>query len=434
MRYPRPVLLPALAMTALLAACSPGTSATTAADPGDPSPISEVSAGPASGTVSVWYLSDSPGVEEAVARFEAANPGVTVDAQPYANDQYKTKLKVALGTPNGPDVFHTWGGGELKTYADAGQVMDITGLVAETDLGENVSEGALAGVTFDDTLYAVPVTVDASMVWYRTDIFEELGLEEPQTWGEFLDVIATTREAGLIPIAMANAPRWPGTHWWSELVAQTCGPDFVARASAGEERFDDECVVRAHGHLQELVEAGAFNEGFNGLDYDSGESRRFFYSGEAAMNHMGNWTVNSARDESPEVLENMGMFTLPEVPDAQVSNLAMTGGSNSYAISQSAADTELAQALLLELTGQAAAEDIAAGGRIPVYAGVTVEDPLLQEVVEAIAEAPALTPWPDQFLDPAVAEVLLAQSQALFGMDTTPQEAAAALHAAQEKV
>ena len=431
MRYTRSI--PAtLLLAGLLAACSPGTSAPTA----DAEPGAADSEAPAEAvdTVSLWYLSDAVGVEEAIARFEQANPGITVDAQPYANDQYKTKLKVALGTPNGPDVFHTWGGGELKTYAEAGQVMDITELVAASDVGQNVSEAALASGTFDGSVYAVPVTVEASMVWYRTDIFEQLSLEEPTTWDEFLDVIATTKEAGLVPIAMANGARWPGTHWWSEVVAQTCGPDFVSRAAAGDARFDDPCVVQAHTHLQELVDAGAFNEGFNGLDYDSGESRRFFYSGEAAMNHMGNWTVSSAREESPEVLDKMAMFTLPAVPNGKVSNAAMTGGTNLFAISESAADADLAQKLLLELTGKVAAEDIAAGGRIPVYAGVTVDDPLLQEVVDAIAAAPALSPWPDQFLDPSVAEVLLTQSQGIFGKETTPEEAAAALQAAQEKV
>jgi hypothetical protein len=63
-----------------------------------------------------------------------------------------------------------------------------------------------------------------------------------------------------------------------------------------------------------------------------------------------------------------------------------------------------------------------------------VDDPLLQQVADAMAEAPALTPWPDQFLDPTVAEVLLAQTQALFGKETTPEAAAQALADAQAKV
>jgi raffinose/stachyose/melibiose transport system substrate-binding protein len=98
---------------------------------------------------------------------------------------------------------------------------------------------------------------------------------------------------------MANKPRWPGTHWWSELVAQSCGPDFVQQVTDGAASFDDPCVVKAHGHIQELVDAGAFNEGFNGLDYDPGESRQLFWSGKAAMNHMGNWTVGSAARRRP---------------------------------------------------------------------------------------------------------------------------------------
>ena len=36
--------------------------------------------------------------------------------------RYKTNLVVAMGTGNPPDVFHSWGGGWLKQFADAGQV------------------------------------------------------------------------------------------------------------------------------------------------------------------------------------------------------------------------------------------------------------------------------------------------------------------------
>jgi hypothetical protein len=52
--------------------------------------------------VSIWYLADAVGVDKAIERFKANYPNVKVDAQKYAADQYKTKLKVALGTPNGP--------------------------------------------------------------------------------------------------------------------------------------------------------------------------------------------------------------------------------------------------------------------------------------------------------------------------------------------
>jgi len=58
----------------------------------------------------------------------------------------------------------------------------------------------------------------------------------------------------------------------------------------------------------------------------------------------------------------------------------------------------------------------------------------LQSVADAIAAAPSFTLWPDQFLDPIVAQALLTNSQAVFGKDVTPIEAAAALKAAQDKV
>jgi raffinose/stachyose/melibiose transport system substrate-binding protein len=383
-------------------------------------------------------LSDNkPYVQPAIDRFMKAHPDIKVKAVGYSNDGYKTKIKVALGTPNGPDIFHTWGGGEFSTYVKAGQVQDISSLVTKAGLDKSIGKGVLAAGQVNDVQYALPVAVEASMVWYRTDVFQKLNLTPPKTWAEFLTVIKTLKDAGYIPIAMANKTMWPGGHWWSEVTTQTCGPDFVTKISSPGSglKFTDPCIIEAGKRIQELVKAGAFNKGFNGLDYDSGESRTLFWSGKAAMNHMGSWTIDSAKKESPAMLKNMNFFPLPQLPIAKGTSAMMSGGiAPQYAISKSSKNMTAAEELLIMMTDEKAGQDAANAGRIPVIAGTQIPEPLTQAVATAIAAAPNLIAWPDQFLPPELSSEMLTTTQSLFGLSMTPEQAAQALDKVAQRV
>lgn len=69
-------------------------------------------------TLTLWHIQTGNSEEvinNAVARFEEKHEGVNVEVIKQENDPYKTKLSVAMGGGTPPDVFHSWGGGGLKT-------------------------------------------------------------------------------------------------------------------------------------------------------------------------------------------------------------------------------------------------------------------------------------------------------------------------------
>ncbi|HPF17880.1 MAG TPA: ABC transporter substrate-binding protein, partial [Thermotogota bacterium] len=69
--------------------------------------------------------------EEVVKEFEALHPNVKVDIQTVANDPFKEKIKVMLGTNDAPDVFFTWPGEFTNRFIRAGNVLDITSYMLE---------------------------------------------------------------------------------------------------------------------------------------------------------------------------------------------------------------------------------------------------------------------------------------------------------------
>ena len=56
----------------------------------------------------------------------AAHPNVTIDIKVLENEAFKTKLTTLLQPGDVPDLFQTWGGGDLRQQVEAGLVKDIT--------------------------------------------------------------------------------------------------------------------------------------------------------------------------------------------------------------------------------------------------------------------------------------------------------------------
>ena len=87
------------------------------------------SGGSGGGSASYWSLSGQPGQpvrQASIDRFNKANPSTKITPQFFANDDYKQKIKTAIGAGQAPTMIWGWGGGGLKSYVDANQVVDLT--------------------------------------------------------------------------------------------------------------------------------------------------------------------------------------------------------------------------------------------------------------------------------------------------------------------
>src|SRR5262245_8253410 len=112
-------------------------------------------------SIALWHIQtvgEGPAIiQQSIDRFKKDNPDVDVEVVPINNDAYKTKIKVAIGAGNAPCVFPTWGGGPLREYVKAGQVMDMTAYMSKDNYKNRFLDAALTGVTFDNKIFGVPV-------------------------------------------------------------------------------------------------------------------------------------------------------------------------------------------------------------------------------------------------------------------------------------
>jgi raffinose/stachyose/melibiose transport system substrate-binding protein len=376
-------------------------------------------------TLTVWHIETGAAeksIQNAAKRFEESHPGVTVKLVRQENDPYKTKLSVAMGGGNPPDVFHSWGGGWLKNFVDAGQVTDISGDVDK----DSYLEAAISPAIYDDKVYGLPIGMDIVPVWYNKELFAKYNLKEPQTYDELLEIVKTLKSNNIIPFALANKSKWPGSFYMMYFAERIGGKELFNEAYGRSGRgFDDEAYVQAAAKIQELVKMGAFPDGVNGLNYDTGQSRQLMYTEKAGMIIQGSWLLGTTRREMPEFEEKLGFFMFPTIEGGKGSNKDIVGGvSPVYSVAEKSANKDLAIELVKELASVATAQEMANNdGLISAVKGVKYEDAYVQKINDVMENAEFMQTYYDQTLPTEVAAEHLDTTQAIFGLSMTPEEA-----------
>lgn len=123
----------------------------------------------------------------------------------YFTPKYGIEVDLQLVTPGsllpatvagiGPDVALSMGDTEPINYAVRDAVIDLNRFPDFEEVAERFLPQRMVPLTFNDKVYALPETQNFNVMFYRTDILNELGIEVPRTW---LDVVST------IPILLKN--------------------------------------------------------------------------------------------------------------------------------------------------------------------------------------------------------------------------------------
>lgn len=149
------------------------------------------------GELRVWLFQEASNaakeavVDDATAEFEQAHDGVTVNVEYLPVDGRATRFNGAFNDKaSAPDVAE-FGNTDLAGYTASNGFADLTAdLDAWPDSKDLVPE-VLDTATVDGKTYGIPWFTGTRALYYRTDVFTELGLRPPATLGE----LATTARA-----------------------------------------------------------------------------------------------------------------------------------------------------------------------------------------------------------------------------------------------
>jgi raffinose/stachyose/melibiose transport system substrate-binding protein len=424
---------------ALLAACGGGD----AEEPGtdDTNPQAEEGEDV---TITWWHNATGEPLsgfwEDVATEFEEANPGVTVEVQGFQNEELqRTLIPNALRSGDAPDVFQSWGAGELAAQVEAGYVRDITEAAqAEVDLiGGTVSPWRLEGQT-----YGLPYSFGIEGFWNNSELFAEAGVEPPSTLDELYSVIETLKGQGITPIAVGAGDGWPAAHYWYNFVLKSCSPEVLERAQA-ELVFDDPCFVEGGQLLQEFIDSEPFQEGYlaTSAQQGAGSSAGMVATGNAAMELMGHWNPGvmggilqeETGDENATPPEFLNWFNFPAIEGAGGDPTAVLGGGDGFSVSADAPDAavDLVKYIVSPEVQTRFAET---GAGVPVTPGAEagITDENLLQVFEGLQEAEYVQLWLDTAYGPVVGGAMNEAIIAMFAGDQTPEGIVEAMKAAVE--
>jgi len=203
-----------------------------------------------------WPGAQAPAFEKIVAAFEAENPGIDVVVEIVGRDR-PAILATRLAAGNPPDLTpHPWIG-LMKQWADAGEIVDLTGKVTTDDINP-----ALVPIgEYDGGLYGLFIFPNVkSLVWYSPKQFAAMGYEVPTTWYQLLALSEKILADGGVPwsigIESGAASGWPGTDWIEDIMLRTAGADVYDKWVNHEIPWTDPRIKLAFETFGSLFDKG----------------------------------------------------------------------------------------------------------------------------------------------------------------------------------
>jgi len=132
----------------------------------------------------------------------------------------------------GPDVAMGLGNSVPVNYAMRSASYDLTTFDDFDEIKDRFMPSAITPYTFEDGVYALPEQQIFLMMFYRTDIFNDLGLLPPETWDDVISLIPDLQKHNLefflpVPQTQGSVIELPPNPIFSTLFYQHDGQFYI---------------------------------------------------------------------------------------------------------------------------------------------------------------------------------------------------------------
>ena len=270
---------------------------------------------------------------------EQVNPNFTMTIE-YISDQQarNQKIRTLAASNELPDWFTCDIDSFFYKLWDAGAVANVGDIYDKLGIRDNfypislnypsTSDGEICGGSWQS---------QAEFFYYNKDVFAEAGIDSaPATLDELLEICQKIKDTGKTPIAMDGA--WRLLRYLAFVPYRMTGNEFIDAAAAGEEAFSSEVGLAGAQFIEDIGQY--FQEGWTTAD--SSTVAQLVVNGDAGMYYSGSWDLNIFGDENMELLDNIGIFTMPALGEDDVTapEDGFYNGGTPMAISAECAEDE----------------------------------------------------------------------------------------------
>ena len=168
-------------------------------------------------------------MDQLIAKFEAANPDITVKHTTFPYAQYQAKVAAAVPAGQGPDVVQLYYGW-LRDYMKAGLLAPLPADVFDPAAIDKEFFPIVQSMKVDGAYYGLPTAVRTMAMFYNKKLFSEAGLDPANPPKTYEEVVAATkaiakRDAGgnLLVAGITATPVSQDAHWWREVLIRQFG-------------------------------------------------------------------------------------------------------------------------------------------------------------------------------------------------------------------
>ncbi len=374
-----------LALWGILSACASSGSSL----PQEPAGYSEAAANEQVTLRYSSYLLDpaqaSKVYYDAIKEFEDQNPHIHIEADYIQNAGYTAGIKIRLLGGEKLDVFDTWSPSLFEEFRQLNPnlYMELT----DKDFLQQFLPGTLEPVTIDGKVYAVPEVMQSDGLLYNKTLFEQLNLQVPQTWVEFITVCEKLKQEGIIPVAMDAEWHTAQFFWGSMMSNNGADAQWTRKLENGEIQITDPIFVDAIRKHKELIDRGFVPEDW--LNMKQEQSKDLIVQGKAGMMVTGTWSYRS-------IMERNSNYEIDfmVVPGDEKAVLNINIGTYRV-IHANTEHPEEARKFVEFMNNRETQEKLAKGVlAVPSVTGAKVDHPIVKRIAEAVERGEAATYWP----------------------------------------
>jgi len=205
-----------------------------------------------------WWTSGGEAAALNVLKEDLESQGIGWQDMPVAGgggSQAMTVLRARVTSGNPPTAVQMLGF-DITDWAKEGALADLNILAGMEGWDDVVPEALQKFSKHDGKWVAAPVNVHSTnWVWANKAVLDELGIEPPQTWDEFVAALEKVKASGKTAIAHGGQA-WQDATIFDAVVMATGGPEFYQKAfidldpealgsDTMKESFDRMSVIRS---------------------------------------------------------------------------------------------------------------------------------------------------------------------------------------------
>lgn len=279
----------------------------------------------------VWNYSLET-VQDNIAKFEAANPGIKVNLTDYTWPDYFDTMMLRLRGSTPTEVMYC-GEDWLPGWALAGWLVPLEDHFPQISAyKDKIANYALGDMTYNGKLYGLPYYADLITFQYNAKILEDNKIEVPTTWDEVLDACLKLKAAGIEkPICYEYNQELP--NFYAAFLSQVYG--------RGGEMFDadlnplfNDPNSEAFKHLQWLQDAVKKHD-IIAMENHESKVIPAMNTGKHAFSILFNYVLAAMNEKATQPLA--GQFAMALMPGEKH---ACLGFSKFYAMTSQAAEDE----------------------------------------------------------------------------------------------